>query len=255
MIELAQTSPYMPQYSDTLYHMAVVMPFRSRSSYNFMHWYFLIPVPGPAYHRFREQIAATITLLKSIDERELCLASRIDVHARIAEGAVLAVDAVSCAKTFVGMRQVEEGHVAYLFVVYLQPLTPEAKCSPLFIIESEVGLANDGIQQKIDEAVEITWRRIGWVFLASDGDPSYDDRHHEFMAFWEPIYQEWGLEKGAGGAERVSGNSTAQRLAAPRQELTDALSEVLVDVRPREPQQNHRSQQDASTSWFGSPTH
>jgi hypothetical protein len=151
--------------------------------------FFPIPVPESAYHRFREQIAASITRLKSIDERELCLASRIDVHVRIAEGAVLAVDAVSCAKTFVGMRQVEEGHVAYLFVVYLQPLTPEAKCSPVFIIEREAGLVNDIIQQKIGEAVEITRRRIGRVFLASDGDLSSTDRHHEFRSFWEPIYQ------------------------------------------------------------------
>jgi hypothetical protein len=93
------------------------------------------------------------------------------------------------------MRQVEEGQVASLFAVYLQPLISEAKCSPLFIIESEVGLANDVIQQKIDEVVEITRRRMRRVFLASDGHPSYHDRHHEFMAFWEPIYQEWGLER------------------------------------------------------------
>jgi hypothetical protein len=200
-----------------------------------MHWFLPSPVPESVYHHFWEQIAASITRLKSIDEIEPYLASRIDVHARIAEGAVLGVDAVSCAKSCVGMRQVEESQVDYLFVIYLQSLTPEAKCSPLFIIKSEIGLANDVIQQKIDEIVEITRRRIRRVFPASDGDPSYDDRHHEFMAFWEPIYQEWGLEKGAGGAERVYGNPTAQRLAARRQELTDALSEVLVDVCPREP--------------------
>jgi hypothetical protein len=38
-----------------------------------------------------------------------------------------------------------------------------------------------------------------------------------------------GTGKGAGGAERAYRNPTAQQLAAPRQELTDALSEVLVD--------------------------
>jgi hypothetical protein len=128
-----------------------------------MRWF--LPVPGSRYHRFWEQIVASITRLKSIDEIEPYLASRVDVHARIPEGAVLTIDVVSCAKTFVGMRHVEEGQVAHLFVIYLQPLTPEAKCSPLFIIESEVGLANDVIRQKIDEVVEITRRRIRRVPL------------------------------------------------------------------------------------------
>jgi uncharacterized membrane protein YbaN (DUF454 family) len=100
---MVQTSPYMRRYSDALYHMTVVVLFHSRSSYNFMHWLFPIPVPGSVYHHFREQIAASITRLKSIDEIEPYLASRIDVHARIAEGAVLAIDAVSCARTFVGI--------------------------------------------------------------------------------------------------------------------------------------------------------
>jgi hypothetical protein len=31
------------------------------------------------------------------------------------------------------------------------------------------------------------------MFLASDGDPSYNDRHHAFMNFWETIYEQWGL--------------------------------------------------------------
>jgi hypothetical protein len=30
-----------------------------------------------------------------------------------------------------------------IFVIYLQSVTPEVNCSPLFIIESEVGMANE----------------------------------------------------------------------------------------------------------------
>jgi DNA gyrase/topoisomerase IV subunit A len=54
MIELAQTSPYARRYSDTLYQMAVMVLFRSRSSYDFMHWFLPITVPGSVYHHFRE---------------------------------------------------------------------------------------------------------------------------------------------------------------------------------------------------------
>jgi hypothetical protein len=103
------------------------------------------------------------------------------------------MEAVSCTNTFVEMRQVDKGDVAYIFVIYLQPVTPEAKCSPLFILESEVGMANDVIQSNIDKVIEITSYRISRIFLASDNDPSYHDRHRAFMNFWEPIYEQWEL--------------------------------------------------------------
>jgi hypothetical protein len=55
--------------------------------------------------------------------------------------------------------------VADIFVIYIQPVTPEAKCSPLFIIESEMVMPNDVIQQRIEEVIEIIHRRISRVFL------------------------------------------------------------------------------------------
>jgi hypothetical protein len=41
-----------------------------------------------------------------------------------------------------------------ILVIYLQPLTPEAECSPFFIIENESRMA------KIDEILEIAQSRI-----------------------------------------------------------------------------------------------
>jgi hypothetical protein len=131
--------------------------------------------------------------LKSIDEIEPYFVSRISVYARITEGVVLAVDGIFCTNIFLGIRQVDKGETADIFVTDLQPGTPETKCSPFFIIESEVGMVNDVIQRKIDEVIEITHRRISRVFLVSNGDPSYNDCHHAFMNFWEPIYEQWGL--------------------------------------------------------------
>jgi hypothetical protein len=119
-----------------------------------MHRFLVISAPSSVYSHFHEKLAASVTWLESIDEIEPYLVSRISIYTQIAEGVVLAVDAVSCTNTFVGMRQVDKGEVAYLFVTYLQTVTPEAKCSPFFIIESEVGMANDVIQQKIDEVTE-----------------------------------------------------------------------------------------------------
>jgi hypothetical protein len=84
--------------------MAAVLLFRSISSYEFMHRFLLIPAPPSVYSHFREKLAAGVTHLKSIDEIEPYLVSRISADARIAEGVVRAVDTISCTKTFVGMR-------------------------------------------------------------------------------------------------------------------------------------------------------
>jgi hypothetical protein len=92
-----------------------------------MHEFLPIPAPSSVHSHFREKLAASITRLKSIDEVEPYLVSRISLYARIVEGIVLAVDAVSCANTFVEMRQVDKGEVAYIFVIYLRPVTPEAQ--------------------------------------------------------------------------------------------------------------------------------
>jgi hypothetical protein len=133
--------------------------------------------------------------LKSLEQVENYLLRRIEREPEIEQGVVLAVDAVSCANTFVGMRHVEEGGIAYLFVIHLQPLTPKSKCSPLFIIDSRSGMADAEVQAKIDEVLMVTQSRIHRVFLASDGDPSYNNRHHAFKSFWEPIFEQFGLER------------------------------------------------------------
>jgi hypothetical protein len=154
-----------------------------------------LPAPATIYENFRADLQNSVTRLKTFDQIASYLDARIAEHPEIAAGVVLGVDPVSCANTCVGMKQIEEGEVAYLFVVYLQPLSPKAKCSPLFIIDSKSGMADNEIQLKIDEIIAITQSHVARVFLASDGDPSYNNRHHEFMAFWEDIYEKWGFER------------------------------------------------------------
>jgi hypothetical protein len=135
-----------------------------------------------------------VTQLKSHDEVDAYLLSRIAGHIKIAERAVLTVDAVLCAHTFVGMKQVDKGEVAQFFVVYLQSLPPEVKCSPLFVIKSKSGMVDDDIQCEIDEVFEIARRSTSRLFISSDGDSSSNGRHSSFMEFWEPIYRASGLD-------------------------------------------------------------
>jgi hypothetical protein len=75
MTELAKTEPALRWYSNSLYQMAAVLLFRSRSSDEFMHRFLLIPAPSSVYSHFREELAASVTQLKSIDEIELYLIS------------------------------------------------------------------------------------------------------------------------------------------------------------------------------------
>ena len=135
MIMLSQTKGRRT-YSEELYHAAAALLFRSRSGYEFMAKIVPLPAPSSVYEHFRERLQECKARLKSLDQVEPFLRTQIAHHPELAHGAVLAVDAVSCTNTFISMKHVEEGKVAYLFLVYLQPLTPHAKCSPLFLIES-----------------------------------------------------------------------------------------------------------------------
>jgi hypothetical protein len=93
------------------------------------------------------------------------------------------------------MKNVERGEIRYIFVAYLQPLVPKAKCFPLFVIESPSGIGNQEIQKKIDELTRMTQRVINRVFLASDGDSSHSERYHSFFEFWGNHYEQFGLER------------------------------------------------------------
>jgi hypothetical protein len=111
--------------------MAVLLLFRSRSSYEFLRNILPLPAPSTIYEHFHEDLNNSVNRLTSVDQIGPYLDSRITQHPEIAEAAVFAVDAISCTNTFIGMKQVEKGKIAYLFVVYLQPLNPKVKCSPM----------------------------------------------------------------------------------------------------------------------------
>jgi hypothetical protein len=181
-------------YSDNLYHAAVILMFRSRSGYEVLTDLAHLPAPPSIYAHFKERIDECKARFKSLDEVEPYLLSQIARCPDIANGAVVAVDAISCTNTFVGMKHIEKSKAAYLFVAYFQPLTPKAKCSPLFLLESQSGLADGDLQKEIDKILLVTQNCIKRVFIASDGDPSYNIRHNVFMEFWDPIFRSEGLD-------------------------------------------------------------
>jgi hypothetical protein len=79
------------------------------------------------------------------------LSVQITHSPELIEGSVLAIDVISCSNTFLGMKHVDLSEIGYLFVIYLQPINPNIKCCPLFVIECESGIGNKRIQTKIDE--------------------------------------------------------------------------------------------------------
>jgi hypothetical protein len=123
------------------------------------------------------------------------LSSQIGIRNEIAEGAVLAVDAVSCTNTFIGVKKVDCSEVGYLFVVLLQPATPSARCAPLFLIEGTSGIENQRTQGSTEKVLETATIFIKRGLIALDGDSSYNQRHHEFMKFWTDVLKTCNLDQ------------------------------------------------------------
>jgi hypothetical protein len=98
-------------------------------------------------------------------------------------------------RIFIEMRRIDIPDIAYLFVLYLQPINPNIKYCPICVIESPSGIGNDRIPAQIDEILALIQSLIRHRFIASDGDSSYDQRHKTFIDFWEPIYQGFGLDR------------------------------------------------------------
>jgi hypothetical protein len=92
------------RYSDSLHYMAVVMVFRSRSTYEFLRNFLPLPARNSIYDHSRDDLNASLARLKSVDQLAPYLTSEIERHPDIARGAVLPVDAVACSSTFVGMK-------------------------------------------------------------------------------------------------------------------------------------------------------
>jgi hypothetical protein len=172
-----------PRYSKNLYYAAVVILFRSCSTYEFMRNFLPLPSSRAAYALFWSVLAPSCDRLQSLDAMIACLSVQIAHSSELIEGSSLAIDAISCSNTFLGMKHVDLFEIEYLFVIYLQPINPNIKYCPPFVIESESGIGNERIQTKIDEILARIQSLIPRRFIASDGDSSYCERHRSFMDF------------------------------------------------------------------------
>jgi hypothetical protein len=81
----------------------------------------------------------------------------------------------------------DRSEVGCLFVVLPQPIIPSARCAPLFVIEGTSGIGNQRTQVTIEKVLETTKTFIKRVFIASNGNSSCNQRHHEFMKFWTAV--------------------------------------------------------------------
>jgi hypothetical protein len=152
MITLAK-SHTTPRCSNNLYDAAVVILFRSCSTSEFVHTFLPLPSPRAVHAHFWSALAASRDRLQSLDAMIAYLSVQIAHSPELTEGSVLAIDAISCSNTFLGMKHVDLSEITYLFVIYLQPINPNIKYCPLFVIESESGSGNERIHTKIDEII------------------------------------------------------------------------------------------------------
>jgi hypothetical protein len=181
------------RYLNHLYYLAVVILFRSPSTYDFLLNVFPFPSTVSVYRHFQNEITASLNPQRSLGQIDPFLRCQIKLHPEILEGATLAVDAISCSNLFVGTRHIERDDTAYLFVVYFQPFSTYVKCGQLFVIKSPQGIRNHGIQDQIGHTLQVAHHCIPPLFFASDGDPSYNARHNEFIDIWVTIFGRSGL--------------------------------------------------------------
>jgi hypothetical protein len=135
MIDLVkpQTSP---RDSKNLYYAAVVIMFRSRSTYEFLRTFLPLPSPRAVYSHFGSARAASRGRLQSLDAMIAYLSVQIALSPELTAGCVCAIDAISCSNTFMGTRRIDMSDIAYLFLLYLRPINLNIKCYRLFVIES-----------------------------------------------------------------------------------------------------------------------
>jgi hypothetical protein len=177
------------RYSKNLYYVAVVILFRLCSTSEFVPTFLPPPSPRAVYAHFWSSFAATHCRLQSLDAMIMYLSVQIAHSPELMEDSVLAINAISCSNTFLGMKHVDISEIPYLFVIYFQPIHPNIKCCPLFFIESKSGIGNKRIQTKIDEILARIQSLIPRRFITSDGGSSYYEHHRSFVDFWEPIYR------------------------------------------------------------------
>jgi hypothetical protein len=93
------------RYSNALYEMFVRVLSCSYSSYVFLQNFLTLPTPTSISKRFHDSVDASFARLRSPEMAGPYLSSQIATHKEIAEGAVFAVDAVSCTNTFIRVKK------------------------------------------------------------------------------------------------------------------------------------------------------
>jgi hypothetical protein len=129
MIDLAKPH-IIPRYSKNLDYAAIVILFRSRSSYEFLRTFLPLPSSRAVYSHFGSALAASRGRLQSRDAMIAYLSVQIAISPELTAGCVFAIDVIFCLNTFIGMRRIDISDIAYLFVLYLQPIIPNIKCCP-----------------------------------------------------------------------------------------------------------------------------
>jgi hypothetical protein len=84
-------------------------------------------------------------------------------------------------------KKVDCSEVGYLFVLLLQHVIPSARCAIFFVIGGTYGIGNQRTQAIIGKVLKTAKTFIKSEFIASGGDPCYNQRHHELMKFWTDV--------------------------------------------------------------------
>jgi hypothetical protein len=147
MITLAK-SDTTPRCSKKLYSAAVVILFRSCSTYEALRTFLPLPSPRAVYAHFWSALAAGRDRLQSLDAMIAYLSIQIPHSPELIEGSVLAIDAISCSNTLLGMKHVDLSEIGYLFVIYLKSINPNIKLAHCLSLKVSPASELRGFKQK-----------------------------------------------------------------------------------------------------------
>jgi hypothetical protein len=183
-------SVFHSEYSDPLYYFCLILSSYPRTGYDFLRRRIECLTCFRAVHdNFEKDITGYRLAFTDIQRLRAFLDCLLRVNSSYLGGTCLAIDAICCTNSVIGMQLTKKINAVYLFWIQLQPLHPDAEYIPLFAISLSSGNASSENQTKFSEVIEIV-NNAGVLcrMIASDDDQGYNNRYTKFFTYWTVLF-------------------------------------------------------------------
>jgi hypothetical protein len=171
--------------------VSLVVSSYSYTGYEFLRTYLPLPHRTTLNDHFIAQI-------KEYKEKLLSpsMAPSIVLGYRHTPFATLAVDACATDSVFIGNRAMPGDQPSNAFIIQFLPLSTAEKGFPIHVLPHNSGSGGEWLLKIVTQTV-ITLRSlkppVRILFIATDGDPSYNHQYRTQFNKWFPVYRDSGL--------------------------------------------------------------